>query len=404
MPAATGIRGWITADPRHGQIATLATQLALDLTAAQAVVTIGTALAVQRLGDWRVGAPWRSGAKSAPISSLSLCLPLRTDDLDSWPHALSLPRFDWRFPMTRPIALLLPALTATVATASPAAAFCGFYVFRAGSTLFNKASQVVLARDGDRTVLTMANDFRGDPREFAMVVPVPTAITREPIHVADGAQALFVYTLTRRGRVETTNHRTVTLQTDIEIPSHLKDPAEFGKMDRAMFDQHARREGMRAVFQEYAWDMSWCDPCATDPLSRDELRQLGVSWLEGRPEVSRPGFRRGRPGGQEVFVTRLHVLYDQAHFPEDLVFHETGARTNFQGRYVLRHAWTGPMACAEGDTYRRALRARQVREAEALASLTGWHLADIRRQGAGPVAPPADPAADAAPWWRTLWK
>lgn len=742
MPAATFIRGWITADPRHGQIATLATllaygvsQLAFDLTGAQAVVTIGTALAVQRLGDWRVGAPWRSGAKSALISSLSLCLLLRTDDLawaaagaalavgskflvrvgakhvfnptngalvalllltdrvwvspgqwgtaatfafaiaaaglavvhrsarsdvtlafiggyaallvgrslslgepltiplhrlesgafllfsffmisdpkttpDSragrvlfaalvaagawyvhfrlfrpngflwalaavsplvplldrllparrytWPHALPLPRFDWRFPMTRPIALLLLSLTATFATAAPAAAFCGFYVARAGSTLFNKASQVVLARDGDRTVLTMANDFRGDPREFAMVIPVPTAITREQIHVADaalvahvdaytaprlveyfdadpcarvypmaeamsvgrmqapaasltfadrraknlgvtiearytvgeydililsaqqssgletwlresgyripagasavlgsyirqgmrffvakvnlqqqsalgfstlrplqvayespkfmlpirlgmvnadGAQELFVYTLTRRGRVETTNYRTVNLQTDLEIPAYLKDPAEFAKMYRAMFDQHLRREDMRAVFQEYAWDMSWCDPCAADPLSRDELRQLGVSWLDGRGEVARPGFGRGVAGGQDVFVTRLHVRYDQAHFPEDLVFHETGDRTNFQGRYVLRHAWTGPMACAEGDTYRRELRARQGREAEALASLTGWHLADIRRrQGAGPVAPPADPAADAAPWWRKLWK
>jgi hypothetical protein len=393
MPAATGIRGWITADPRHGQIATLATllaygvsQLAFDLTAAQAVVTIGTALAVQRLGDWQVGAPWRSGAKSALISSLSLCLLLRTDDLDSWPHALSLPRFHCRFPMTRPIALLLLALTATCATAAPAAAFCGF------------VAKVNLQQQSALGFSTLR------PLQVAYESPTFMLPIRLGMVNADGAQELFVYTLTRRGRVETTNYRAVTLQTDLEMSSYLKDPAEFGKMDRAMFDQHARREGMRAVFQEYAWDMSWCDPCATDPLSRDELRQLGVSWLEGRPEVSRPGFRRGRPGGQDVFVTRLHVRYDQAHFPEDLVFHETGDRTNFQGRYVLRHAWTGPMACAEGDTYRRALRARQVREAEALASLTGWHLADIRRQGAGPVAPPADPAADAAPWWRTLWK
>ena len=63
------------------------------------------------------------------------------------------------------------------------------------------------------------------------------------------------------------------------------------------------------------------------------------------------------------------------------------------------------MACAEGDTYRRALAARQIREAESLAALTGWSFADIRRrQGAGPVAPPAEPAAAAAPWWRKLWK
>jgi hypothetical protein len=31
---------------------------------------------------------------------------------------------------------------------------------------------------------------------------------------------------------------------------------------------------MTAVFLEYAWDMNWCDPCAADPLSQDELRKL----------------------------------------------------------------------------------------------------------------------------------
>ena len=40
--------------------------------------------------------------------------------------------------------------------------FCGFYVAKADTKLFNKASQVVLVRDGDRTVMTMANDFKGD--------------------------------------------------------------------------------------------------------------------------------------------------------------------------------------------------------------------------------------------------
>ena len=54
------------------------------------------------------------------------------------------------------------------------APFCGFYVAKADAKLFNRASQVVLVRDGDRTVLTMANDFQGDPKEFAVVVPVPT--------------------------------------------------------------------------------------------------------------------------------------------------------------------------------------------------------------------------------------
>ena len=65
--------------------------------------------------------------------------------------------------------------------------FCGFYVAKADTKLFNKASQVVLVRDGDRTVMTMANDFEGDPKEFAIVIPVPTFLTRGQIHVGDKA-------------------------------------------------------------------------------------------------------------------------------------------------------------------------------------------------------------------------
>jgi Na+-translocating ferredoxin:NAD+ oxidoreductase RnfD subunit len=60
-----------------------------------------------------------------------------------------------------------------VFTEQPLRAFCGFYVSAAGTKLFNRASQVVLVRDGDRTVLTMASDFSGNPTEFAVVVPVP---------------------------------------------------------------------------------------------------------------------------------------------------------------------------------------------------------------------------------------
>ncbi len=476
-----------------------------------------------------------------------------------WPRLLPpLPRFDWRIPMTRKTALFVFVTLACLGHADPAAAFCGFYVAKADTTIFNKASQVVLVRDGDRTVITMANDFRGDPREFAMVIPVPTAITREQIHVAapalishldaytaprlveyydadpcarydrmlaetasapsaksvagaarderrarhlgvtiearytvgeydililsaeqstgletwlresgykipagaskvlgsyirqqmrffvakvnlaeqsklgfstlrpiqvayespkfmlpirlgmvnaDGAQELFVYALTRKGRVESTNYRTVKLRTDVEIPTYVKDPAEFAKMYRAMFDAHVQREDMRAVFQEYAWHMGWCDPCAADPLSREELRQLGVFWLDGLVDSARPALGRPSPAAQDVFVTRLHVRYDQAHFPEDLVFHETGDRTNFQGRYVLRHAWTGPATCEAADAYRLEVRQRHEREAQMLASLTGWSLEDIRRkQGAGPVAPPRGPDEAPMPWWRKLWK
>src|SRR6476620_8924585 len=85
---------------------------------------------------------------------------------------------------------MLFAITLVSIVASSASAvlgFCGFYVAKADTNLFNKASQVVLVRDGDRTVMTMANDFEGDPKEFAVVIPVPTFLEKGQIHVADKA-------------------------------------------------------------------------------------------------------------------------------------------------------------------------------------------------------------------------
>jgi hypothetical protein len=67
--------------------------------------------------------------------------------------------------------------------ATQAIAFCGFYVGGADAKLFNKASQVVIARNGDRTILTMANDFQGAVKDFAMVIPIPVAIKKEQVHV-----------------------------------------------------------------------------------------------------------------------------------------------------------------------------------------------------------------------------
>src|SRR5690242_18068753 len=67
----------------------------------------------------------------------------------------------------------------------PAHAFCGFYVAGGDAKLFNQASQVVLARSGDRTVMTMASDYQGELSQFALVVPVPTVLERGQIHVAE---------------------------------------------------------------------------------------------------------------------------------------------------------------------------------------------------------------------------
>jgi hypothetical protein len=72
------------------------------------------------------------------------------------------------------------ALAATVAAAlgapTTAHAFCGFYVGGGGAALFNNATQVVLMRQGTRTVLSMQNNYQGPPTDFAMVVPVPVVL------------------------------------------------------------------------------------------------------------------------------------------------------------------------------------------------------------------------------------
>src|SRR3954467_1137894 len=86
------------------------------------------------------------------------------------------------------VASIVAVLTAMAAWNGPALlAFCGFYVEKADTKLFNKASQVVLVRQGDRIVLTMANDFKGDPKEFAVMIPVPTVLQKGQIHIGEKA-------------------------------------------------------------------------------------------------------------------------------------------------------------------------------------------------------------------------
>jgi hypothetical protein len=426
-------------------------------------------------------------------------------------------------------------------------AFCGFYVAKADTKIFNQASKVVMVRDDDRTVLTLANDFQGDAKDFAVVIPVPTVLEKDQIHVgenalidhldaysaprlveywdedpcairyraqavpnapsgaaipdqsrasalgvkieaqytvgeydivilsaeqsggletwltengykipngaasvlesyikqnlrffvakvnlqqkeklgftylrplqmayesskfmlpirlgtvnANGSQELFVFALSRQGRVETTNYRTVKLNSDLEVPLFVKD--DFSHFYRSMFDRAVEKEDMRVVFLEYAWDMGWCDPCAAEPLSNEELRKLGVFWLDDTDSSSpTPRTRIARPyAGTNVFVTRLHLRYDSAHFPEDLAFQQTGDRTNFQGRYILRHPWTGEAKCEAARAYLKSLDTRHRTEAENLASLTGWDIQEIyQKMNFQPTN-----GSGNKKWWQKIW-
>lgn len=422
---------------------------------------------------------------------------------------------------------------AVICFAPTAWGFCGFYVSKADTKLYNKASQVILARDRDRTILTMANDYQGDVKDFALVVPVPVVLQQEQVRIGNpqiierldnfsaprlveyfdpdpcmgpygrggatrgpapapsapmdrveknalgvtvearftvgeydivilsakesnglatwlqrngyripqGAspllqpyirqnmkffvakvnlaefqqsgykflrplqiayespkfmlpirlgminattdQDLLIYLLSPKGQTEVTNYRTVKVPSDAEIPVFVKN--EFGNFYKAMFQTAYTREQKKVVFLEYAWDMGGCDPCSAEPLNPEELRQAGVFWLT--PE-----------SGTNVFITRVHVRYTRDKFPEDLVFQETSNRQLFQGRYILRHPFTGEIKCPAGEQYKRSLPARFEKEAQTLAQLTGWNLQDIRKK-----LPATSSQSQNNPFWRNIW-
>ena len=189
---------------------------------------------------------------------------------------------------------------------------------------------------------------------------------------ADGPQDLVVFALTPHGRIESSNYRTIKVPSDVDVPLFVKN--DFANFYKATFEHAVARENMHGVFVEYAWDMGWCDPCASAPMSKAELTELGALWDGGDDTV----VNRFPPvPGNSPFVTRLHVRYDAKSFPEDLNFVETSDRENFQGRYILHHPSTATTGCAAARDYRASLPQRFKTEADNLAKLTGWSKDDI---------------------------
>ena len=192
-------------------------------------------------------------------------------------------------------------------------------------------------------------------------------------------QDLIAYILSPKGQAELTNYRTAKIPSNMNIPVYVKQ--EFGDFYKSMFQTSYTKEDKKVAFLEYAWDMSNCDPCSADPLSREELKDAGVFWLDNNSsEIAPPGFLGRRPPSSNVFITRLHVRYTRNKFPEDLMFQETSNRNNFQGRYILQHPYTGKTDCKAGKQYKRSLRKRFEKEAQTLARLTNWNIQDIRQK------------------------
>ena len=94
-----------------------------------------------------------------------------------------------RIPSRRALNILTRAcvLGIAIAAAPSVLAFCGFYVAKADGKLSNKSSQIIIARDGNRSNITMVSDYQGNFKDFAMVVPVPSVLQKNQIRVLDSS-------------------------------------------------------------------------------------------------------------------------------------------------------------------------------------------------------------------------
>jgi MYXO-CTERM domain-containing protein len=190
---------------------------------------------------------------------------------------------------------------------------------------------------------------------------------------SSGTQDLVVTILARGQRYEVANYDNVAIPTNIDVADSTRK--EFPSFYATLFDQTLAKH-TRSVVTEYSWAADSCDPCPTPPLEVSDLMTLGVDAIV--PATPPP------PGGgapilappppppwqlaQGFVITRLHARYSKDALGDDLFFRaappivggrefmqgdgkqlEQGARpdsqNNFQARYIIRHPWTGPIAC-----------------------------------------------------------
>jgi len=209
--------------------------------------------------------------------------------------------------------------------------------------------------------------FHYDAEQF--VLPIRLGLAN-----SGGTQDLIVSILAPGQRYEVANHPNVTIPTNLEVADSVRD--RFGAFYASLYDRTLERNP-GAVVTEYAWQATSCDPCPGPVISAAQLMTLGGDVLEGAqiatpappPSGGRPSprMRRVQPQwGMDFVLTRLHARYGK-DLKDDLVFKaaapivggreflanggklEEGAQpsgaNNFQGRYIIRHRWTGAIAC-----------------------------------------------------------
>ncbi len=215
--------------------------------------------------------------------------------------------------------------------------------------------------------------FHYDSEQFALPIRLGLANS-------SGTQDLIVSILAPSQRYEVANYKNVTIPTNLDVEESVRE--KFGAFYAALFDRTIEKNP-GAVVTEYAWQATNCDPCPGPVISSADLMTLGGDVIEGAqlaapdkaapsksPARKMPSMKRRVPSswGMDYVLTRLHARYGK-DITNDLEFKaappivggreqlqdgnklEEGAKpasvNNFQGRYAIRHKWTGKLACKD---------------------------------------------------------
>ncbi len=239
------------------------------------------------------------------------------------------------------------------------------------------------ARNG--AVVASAAEPEREPATRATIA-LGAARLELPSHL--DARELVVHVLTRTGKAELAGRKSVPVESGAVLPLFVKD--EFARFYSAAAGKAFERAGAGTALLEYTGDLGFCDPCVADPLPIGELRQLGATWAADPPPKANPMQSAAAPqdhqgGARNVFVTRYRLaLGPSEHTWPPLELRETSDRRDFQVRFVVRRPYSaGPIACAEGESYRARLARQRESAIDALAALTGWPRAEIEKR-AGP--------------------
>lgn len=134
-----------------------------------------------------------------------------------------------------------------------------------------------------------------------------------------GEQDLLLYVLSDAGQTAISNY--TQLEVENECMYREEDWADFGTFYNDRFGEAVSFQARAGWIMEYGWSASNCDPCATEPLSDEQVQALGWSG-----------------GSGDAYFTRLHMRYTPEQIDQDLVLYGSNIWDTFQVRYILYNA------------------------------------------------------------------